>query len=62
MLHTPLRESAKHRIVKAMRERQPDDVVALALDLDEQNALLVDLADPDDDIRIVCSLGVPEQP
>lgn len=60
VFHTPLRGTAKHRIVKALRERSPDDVVALAVDLDEQDALLVDIDARDDDIRIVCSLGVPD--
>ncbi len=60
VLQTPLRETAKHRITKALRERSPDDVVALAIDLDDQGALLVDLEDHDDEIHIVCSLGVPD--
>jgi superfamily II DNA or RNA helicase len=59
VFHTPLRETAKHRIAKGLRERQPDDVVALAFDLDEQDALLTEIDAHDDDIRIVCSLGVP---
>lgn len=60
VLQTPLRETAKHRIAKALRERSPDDVVALAIDLDEQGALLVEVEDHDDEIHIVCSLGVPD--
>ena len=60
VLQTPLRETAKHRIAKAIRERTPEDVVGLAQDLDGQDALLVDLEDHDDDIQIVCSLGVPD--
>ncbi|MEJ7784939.1 MAG: helicase-related protein [Solirubrobacteraceae bacterium] len=60
VLHTPLKETAKHRIAKALRERTPDDVVALALDLDEQSGLLIDMDSHDDDIRIVCSLGIPD--
>ena len=60
VLHTPLKETAKHRIAKALRERSPDDVVALAIDLDEQSGLLVDMDVHDDDIRIVCSLGIPD--
>jgi len=56
--HRPLKDPAKQRIARAIRERVPDDVVALALDLDAEGELLVDLDDRDDDLHIVCSLGV----
>ena len=59
--HTPLRDTAKHRISKAIRERTPEDVVALAQDLDADDALLVELGDTDDDIHIVCSMGVTDK-
>jgi hypothetical protein len=59
--HTPLRDTAKHRISKAIRERTPEDVVALAQDLDADDALLVDLGDTEDDIHIVCSMGITDQ-
>jgi superfamily II DNA or RNA helicase len=61
VFHTPLRETAKHRIARALREREPDDVVGLACDLDEEDALLVEMDARDDEIRIVCSLGVPDR-
>ena len=58
VFHTPLRETAKHRISKAIRERTPEDVVALAQDLDAEDGLLVELEADTDEIHIVCSLGV----
>jgi superfamily II DNA or RNA helicase len=58
--HQPLKDTAKHRIARAIRERTPDDVAALAQDLDTQDELLVDLDDRTDDLHIVCSLGVTE--
>lgn len=60
VFHRPLKETAKHRISKAIRERTPDDVVGLAQDLDADDALLVDVELGDDDIHIVCSMGVPD--
>lgn len=61
ILHTPLKESAKHRIVKALRERDTEDVVALAVDLDDQDALLVEIEESEDEIRIVCSMGITDK-
>lgn len=59
--HTPLRDSAKHRISKAIRERTPEDVAALAQDLAAEDTLLVDLGETEDDIHIVCSMGVTDE-
>lgn len=61
VFHRPLKETAKHRISKAIRERTPGDVVGLAQDLDADAALLVDLDVEDDDIHIVCSIGVTNE-
>jgi len=60
VFHRPLKETAKHRISKGIRERTPEDVVGLAFDLDADDALLVDLEVQEDDIHIVCSLGVAD--
>ncbi len=54
----PLRESAKNRIARALKERTREEIVAMATIMDSSGDLLVDLADHDDDeLRIVCSLG-----
>jgi superfamily II DNA or RNA helicase len=57
--HRPLTETAKHRIAKALRERSPSDVAALASDLDEMDELLVRIDDRNEELQIVCSLGIP---
>lgn len=55
----PLRESAKTRISKALRERSPEDLVAMATAMHHDDDLLVDLSEQaDDELRIVCSLGI----
>ncbi len=55
----PLRESAKSRVSKALRERTPEDVVAMVLSMSESDDLLVDQSEQaEDELRIVCSLGV----
>jgi superfamily II DNA or RNA helicase len=60
VFHRPLKDTAKHRIARAIRERTPEDIVALAQDLDMQDELLVDLDDRNDDLHIVCSLGITD--
>jgi Helicase conserved C-terminal domain/PLD-like domain/SNF2-related domain len=55
----PLRESAKARISRALRERSIEDLVAMLLSMQESDELLVDLSEQsNDELRIVCSLGV----
>ncbi len=55
----PLRESAKTRVSKALRERSPEDLVAMMLSLHQSDDLLVDMSEQaEDELRIVCSLGI----
>jgi hypothetical protein len=55
----PLRESAKSRVSKALRERTPADLIATVLSMHENAELLVDVSEQsDDELRIVCSLGI----
>jgi superfamily II DNA or RNA helicase len=55
----PLRESAKTRVSKALRERAPDDLVAMLISMHQNDDLLVDLSEQaEDELRIVCSLGI----
>lgn len=55
----PLQEGAVQLIANAMRERTPDDLAALVIQLHDDDRLCVEERDlADDDIRIVCSLGL----
>lgn len=55
----PLRESAKTRVSKALRERDREDLVAMLLSMQESDDLLVDVSEQaNDELRIVCSLGI----
>ena len=55
----PLREAATQTLAKALRERTPDDLGDLIVMLHEEDRLCVDASDlEEDDLRIVCSLGL----
>jgi superfamily II DNA or RNA helicase len=55
----PIRESAKNRITKALQERSREEVVDLAQAMLLSGDLLVDpLEYAEDELRIVCSVGV----
>lgn len=57
--NAPLRESVKTRVSKALGERSPEDLIAMLLSMHQSNELLIDLSEQaDDELRIVCSLGV----
>lgn len=59
MYARPLQEGAVQLIANALRERTQDDLAALIVQLNEDERLCVEEhALQDDDIRIVCSLGL----
>lgn len=53
----PLTEQAKQSLARAMRERTPEDIVALVVALHEEGRLTVDVSNEPDDVHIVCSMG-----
>lgn len=53
----PLTEQAKQALVRALRERTPEDVVALVSTLHQEGRLTVDTSKEPDDVHIVCSMG-----
>ena len=58
----PLREAATQTLAKALRERTPDDLGDLIVMLHEEDRLCVDDSDlEEDDLRIVCSLGLKSE-
>ena len=54
----PLRESATQSIAKALRERTPENLALLLIQLHQDGRLCVPEEDlSDDDLRIICSMG-----
>ncbi len=53
----PLTEQAKQAIARALRERTPEDLLALVVQLHNEARLTIDPATEPDDIHIVCSMG-----
>jgi hypothetical protein len=55
----PLREAATQMLANALSERTPDELGNLIVMLHEEDRLCVDASDlEEDDLRIVCSLGL----
>ena len=58
----PLREAATQMLANALRERTPDELGDLIVMLHEEDRLCVDDSDlEEDDLRIVCSLGLKSE-
>lgn len=57
LYRAPLTEQAKQALARALRERTPEDLAALAVQLHEEGRLTIDTTDEPDDIFIVCSMG-----
>ena len=59
LYNRPLRESVKTRVSRALRERSIQDLIGMLLSMQDSDELLVDLSEQsNDELRIVCSLGV----
>lgn len=55
----PLRDTATQTLAKALRERTPEEIADLIIALHQERRLCVDDVDiEDDELHIVCSLGV----
>lgn len=54
----PLTEQAKQSLARALRERSIDDVSLLVLQLHEEGILTIDTSGREDEVQIVCSMGV----
>lgn len=54
----PLTEQAKQSLARALRDRTIDDVAVLVLQLHEDGVLTIEMSGRDDEVRIVCSMGV----
>lgn len=61
LYRTPLTEHAKQSLVRALRERTPQDVAALVVQLHELGELTIDTSTDVDDIHIVCSMGFSDE-
>jgi superfamily II DNA or RNA helicase len=57
LYRSPLTEQAKQSLARAMRERTPEDVLLLVVQLHEESRLTIDVSSEPDDIHIVCSMG-----
>jgi hypothetical protein len=57
LYRAPLTEQAKQTLARALRERAPDDLIALVVTLHEEGRLTIDTSAEPDDVHIVCSMG-----
>ncbi len=57
LVRLPLTEEAKQQLVRAMRERTNEDLLALIVQLHKEGRLSVDLSIEQDDVHVVCSMG-----
>lgn len=62
LYRSPLTEQAKQALSRALRDRKPDDLVALVVQLHAEGRLSVDTTAEPDDIHIVCSMGFQKGP
>lgn len=60
LYRSPLTEQAKQALSRALRDRQPSDLLALVVQLHVEGRLSIDTTAEPDDIRIVCSMGFKE--
>jgi hypothetical protein len=54
----PLTEQAKQTLARALRERTPQDVLALVVQLFQDGRLNVSYDGSDDELHIICSMGI----
>jgi superfamily II DNA or RNA helicase len=54
----PLTEQAKHSLSRALRERTPEDLLALVTQLHQEDRLNVRYETEVDELRIICSMGL----
>ena len=54
----PLTEAAKQSLSRALRERTPQDLLALVTQLHQEGRLTVNYEAEEDELRIICSMGI----
>ena len=57
LYRAPLTEQAKQSLARSLRERTPEDVLALVVNLHDEGRLTVDTSTQPDDVHVVCSMG-----
>lgn len=57
LYRSPLTEQAKQALARAIRQRTPEDLIALVVTLHEEGSLTVDTSKDPDEVQIVCSMG-----
>jgi superfamily II DNA or RNA helicase len=57
LYRSPLTEHSKQALARAMRDRSPEDVLALVMSLHSEGRLTIDPVSDEDEVRIVCSMG-----
>lgn len=53
----PLTEQAKQTLARALRQRTPEDLLALVVSLHDDGRLTIDISGEPDQVHIVCSMG-----